>query len=186
MANEVDALSRLMAKSRMAFAISSSGGGAAAASSYAFGDSQRKALLLSCCDGDEGSGEDGVAMMDVDSAVYSTLNVCMRCAVKLLNLHSSTAVSPGVTSVLLKLYKIQVRLTKEVVSVISKKLLSSASAIRPAFREMSHHTTSVVNPSVQAYLTQIHNELDHKVSGAVAGKGARSKLSKSIPDLIYQ
>lgn len=59
------------------------------------------------------------------------------------------------TSLLLKLFKLQVRLTKEVSSAVSKKVMSTASAISPAFREMSRHTSEVVNPGVQAYLTQV-------------------------------
>jgi hypothetical protein len=108
---------------------------------------------------------------------------------QLLQIHSSAAVSVAVTSLLLKLYKIQVRLTKEVSGAISRRLISSASALSPAFREMSHYTASVVSPTVHTYLTQMHNELDHQASALVAsaqGKGSRNKLSKSIPDLIYQ
>lgn len=56
---------------------------------------------------------------------------------------------------------------------------------------MCQLTAEEVTPSVQGYLTRVHNSLDSSegVNGAGGGgakKGVRNKLSKLIPELIFQ
>lgn len=88
-ASEIDVLSRLVAKHRGAVVTSSTVIATPATSaSYASGDSQRRALLLSFCDGegvdvdeDEDSGS-STNMIDADSSLCQALHMCMQCAVK--------------------------------------------------------------------------------------------------------
>lgn len=94
MAGEIDCLSRLAVKARTVPISSSTSSNplhssitsAAGTAAYLAGDTgARRAALFFSAGGDDEDGEaerGEVAMMDVDSAIYQTLQMCIECLMK--------------------------------------------------------------------------------------------------------
>jgi hypothetical protein len=203
MCGEMDLLLKLSTKSAKVSRASASSLRLAAASSsssssFTSADATMSDLwggdvMDTCPANDVGEGE--AVGWHVNDQICRSLRTCMDIAVHFLSFKSPGAVCHSVLALFLKLTKLQVKLTKLVAaSSAAERAHVTTSPQYQSFRDLSLNMSTSVSQSLNRYVTEVHNLLGGPGGGARKGSSAQSsggkavhtKLSRLIPELIFQ
>lgn len=129
----------------------------------------------------------------VNDQICQALRVCMDTAALFLEFKSPGAVSHSILGLFLKLIKLQVKMTKLVNSMSAMDRAEVMTSPRyHSFRDLSLNMSSSLSKALNRYVTEVHNLLGgqqrgrHQKGAPSGGKALHKKLSRLIPELIYQ
>jgi hypothetical protein len=125
----------------------------------------------------------------VNDQICKSLKKAMDIAVVFLTFKSPGVVCHTLLALFLKLVKLQVRMTKLMSSSpAAQRSQVSSSTTYISFRDLSLNMATNISQQLNRYITEVHNILDERRGRGQrnGGKAVNTKLSRLIPELIFQ
>lgn len=129
----------------------------------------------------------------VNDHICRSLNNAMDIALSFLSFKSAGVVSHGILALFLKMVKLHVKITKLVSgSPAAERQQVTISQKYRSYRDLALNVATNVSQHLNRYITEVHNILDDppgrqkKKGSASGGKAVHAKLSRLIPELIFQ
>ena len=193
MCSEIDCLMRISI--RTAKAIKATNTCSFASTSATSRDATVAALwggddLSPSCTNPDVSRDKDMKILRVNDEICKAIKTCMEMAAHFLSFKSPGVVSHCILALFMKLIKLQVKMAKiNGGKPAAERALVVTSPLFQSFREMSLSMATTISQNLNRYVTEVHNVLDgleRSVAKASSGKTVYNKLSRLIPDLMFQ